>query len=237
MTRHAHNSPAARQVEPRRPHAGDPPSDSTLFEGGPPLGLQRWLGLVSGRELHIGRRAVLVVLVGWLPLVILTIIQSAILHTEGIGALLWGIEAHARYLIAAPLLILAETECAARLSVIVAHFVDTGVVPDRAREPLKVAIASTRRLLNSTTAEIIVVVLAYAIAAAMAWSTPIEQVPDWHRTGGVAPIYSPAGWWHIGVSLPLLLILFLGWIWRLSLMGPFALAHLATPPSPGCIAS
>ena len=31
----------------------------------------------------------------------------------------------------------------------------------------------------------------------------------------LAPTYSPAGWWHVVVSLPLLIILFLGWIWRL----------------------
>lgn len=64
-------------------------------------------------------------MIGWVPLVLLTIVQSATMHTDGIGSLLRGFEAHARYLLAAPLLMLAETQCAARLSVIIRHFVDT----------------------------------------------------------------------------------------------------------------
>jgi hypothetical protein len=33
----------------------------------------------------------------------------------------------------------------------------------------------------------------------------------------VTPIYSLAGWWHTLVSLPLMLALILGWLWRLAL--------------------
>ncbi len=33
--------------------------------------------------------------------------------------------------------------------------------------------------------------------------------------------FSLAGWWHLLVSLPLLLILFFGWIWRLALWARF----------------
>jgi hypothetical protein len=203
-------------VRPGAPRAsGMPPLDSALFEAGAPLGLQRRLGLVSGSDLRVGRRAALVVLIGWVPLVLLTIVQSTIMHTDGIGSLLLGLEAHARYLVAAPLLIFAETQCAVRLSVIIRHFVDTGVVPGHQRERFDAAIASTRRLLGSTSVEIAVVVFAYLITAAIVWSTPIDQVPAWHRSAGIVPTYSPAGWWHVVVSLPLLIILFLGWIWRL----------------------
>jgi hypothetical protein len=192
-----------------------PPPDSALFEDGAPLGLQRRLGLVNGSDLRVGLRAALVVLIGWVPLVLLAIMQSAIMHTDGIVSLLWGLEAHARYLLAAPLLVLAETQCGVRLGVIIRHFVDTGVVPAHERERFDAAIASTRGLLGSTSVEIAVVVFAYLITAAIVWSTPIDQVPAWHRSAGIVPAYSPAGWWHVVVSLPLLTILFLGWICRL----------------------
>ncbi len=194
-----------------------PPPDGALFEGGPPLGLERRLGLNKGSNLYVGRRMLLVVLIGWVPLIVLTIVQSVILHTDRIGSLVWEVGAHACYLLAAPLLILAETECAAQLSAIVRHFIDGSLVPDEERERFDAAISSTRKLLGSTSAAIVVVVLAYGIMAATAWSTPMEQVPVWHRSEGGAPIFSPAGWWHVLVSLPLLLILVLGWLSRLAM--------------------
>jgi hypothetical protein len=193
---------------------GAAPADTALFESGPPLEMQRRIGLIKGRNLHIGRRATLVVLVGWLPLVVLAILQSAVLHIDDVTSLLWEVGAHARYLVAAPLLIIAEVECASRLSAIVQNFVDTGIVPDSERGRFDMAVASTRRLLRSPVAEILVVALAYIVVAATIWSTPMEQVPTWHKSGGIAPVYSLAGWWHMLVSLPLLLVLLLGWMAR-----------------------
>ena len=190
------------------------PMATPLFEGGPLLSLQRWLGLSKDNDLHISRTAGLVVLVGWVPLVLLAVVQSVVLHTDEITSLLWQIGAHARYLVAAPLLVVAESACGARLSVIVANFVTTAIVPKHERNRLDAAVLSTRRLVNSTTGEIVVGLLAYLIVAATIWSTPIEQVPAWHRSDTIVPFYSLAGWWHMLVSLPLLLVLLLSWLTR-----------------------
>jgi hypothetical protein len=190
------------------------PMAAPLFEGGPLFSLQQWLGLAKDNNLHIGRTATLVVLVGWVPLVLLALAQSVVLHTDEITSLLWQVGAHARYLVAAPLLVVAEMECAARLGVIVGNFVKTGIVPAHERNRLDAAVLSTRRLVNSTAGEIAVVVLAYLIVAATIWSTPIEQVPAWHRSDTIVPFYSLAGWWHLLVSLPLLLVLLLSWLTR-----------------------
>jgi len=190
------------------------PMAMPLFEGGPLLSLQQWLGLSENNDLHIGRTAALVVLIGWLPLVLLSLMQSVILRTDEITSLFWQVGAHARYLVAAPLLVAAEIECGARLSVIVANFVKTGIVPKHERNRLDAAVQSTRMLVNSTAGEIVVAVLAYLIVAATIWSTPIEQVPAWHRSDTIVPFYSLAGWWHMLVSLPLLLVLLLSWLAR-----------------------
>ena len=185
-----------------------------LFEGGPLLSLQQWLGLTTGNDLHITRTAGLVVLVGWVPLVLLAVVQSVVLQTDEIASLLWQIGAHARYLVAAPLLVVAEVECGARLSAIVCNFSKSGIVPESEHHRLDAAVTSTRRLVNSTAGEIAVGVLAYLVVAATIWSTPIEQVPAWHRSGTIMPVYSLAGWWHMLVSLPLLLVLLLSWLTR-----------------------
>ena len=187
-------------------------ADTPLFANGALLGLQRRLGLIRGGDLNVHRRAALIVLVGWAPLVLLTAFQGA-----GITSLLLEVGAHARYLISAPLLVLADLDCVVRLTTIVHQFVDAGLVPERERARFDSAITSTRKLLCSKAGEMAVVVLAYIVVAAMAYSTPIQQLPAWHRSGGAGQAYSPAGWWHVLVSMPLLFMLLLGWLSRLIL--------------------
>jgi hypothetical protein len=79
----------------------------TLFEDAPLTGLQRRLGLLGTGRFNVGRRALLVILVGWAPLIVLAIAQSLAARVDVITPMLWEIGAHARYLIAAPLLVLA----------------------------------------------------------------------------------------------------------------------------------
>ena len=76
--------------------------DSALFAHAPPMGVQRWLGLVTPNHLHTGRRALLVVLIGWVPLVLLTLAQVALRGGDEINSLLLETGAHVRYLVAAP---------------------------------------------------------------------------------------------------------------------------------------
>lgn len=192
-------------------------ANEALFENGPPVGVQRRLGFVKGSQLNVGRRAMIVGAVGWAPLLVLAGIQNVTMHTDGITSLLWDAGMHARYLIAAPLLVLAEAQCALRLNAIVRHFADAGLVIDKDRGSYDAAVASTRTLLNWSTAEIIVIAMAYLLMSAAVFSLPFDQIPIWHRTGGSAPAFSPAGWWHVLVSLPLLLTLLLGWAWRFAL--------------------
>jgi hypothetical protein len=192
-------------------------ANQALFENGPPVGLQRRLGFVRGSQLNVGRRAMIVAAVGWAPLLVLAGIQNVTMHTDGITSLLWEVGVHARYLIAAPLLVLAEAQCASRLNAIVRHFADAGLVTNRDRGTYDVAVATTRAQLNSRAAEIIVIALAYLLMSAAVFSLPFHQFPVWHKTGGLAPGFSPAGWWHVLVSLPLLLTLLLGWAWRFAL--------------------
>lgn len=192
-------------------------ADDTLFENGPPLGLQRRLGLVRDGQLNVIQRALLVILVGWVPLVVLTAVQNSMLHTNSAALLFWDMGAHARYLLAAPLLVFAEIGCGRRLNATVRHFVDAGLVLEGERKRFDAVVASTRRLLDSTTAEIVVAALAYIIVLVTIVSLPVDQIPAWHRSSGAVPFYSPAGWWHVLVSLPLMLILVLSWMWRLAL--------------------
>jgi hypothetical protein len=65
-------------------------------------------------------------------------------------------------------------------------------------------------------------VLAYAVVAVVALKVPEAEFPAWHTTAGAGTaVFSAAGWWHALVSVPLLLVLFLGLMWRLILWSRF----------------
>jgi hypothetical protein len=67
-------------------------------------------------------------LIGWGPLAVLVAIQALALSSDRAGLLLLDFAVHARFLIAAPLFILAESVCIPRLGRTVRHFLDAGLV-------------------------------------------------------------------------------------------------------------
>jgi hypothetical protein len=50
---------------------------------------------------------------------------------------------------------------------------------------------------------------------------PTQDIPPWHKAGGDPTGYSWAGWWHTLVSVPVALVLLLGWLWRTLIWGLF----------------
>ena len=199
-----------------------PRGERELFEGGPPLALQTWLGLGRPGKPNFVRRALLVILIGWMPLLVLTIVQWIAQDSGDPRAFLADIAVHTRSLLAAPMLIVAEAVCAPRLNAIAQQFLDAGLVGEPQRPRFDAAVASTRRWLQSPLAGFGVIALAYAVIAGLIASFPVDQLPAWHRIGDAAILsYSAAGWWHAFVSFPLLLLLLLGWIWRLCLWSRF----------------
>lgn len=192
-----------------------------LLYGGPPHWLQRSLGLIKPGDPMIARRAGLVILVGWVPLIALAVAQSFILRNQMAKSFFSDFAVYARSLVAAPLFILAEADCIPRLGRVARHFLDTGLItePDRAR--FDDAVASTRRLLDSGLAELIVVILAYGLVITLMINVPPDEFPSWYWLNGGYQTMSLAGWWHALVSVPLFILLFFGWLWRVFLWARF----------------
>jgi len=163
------------------------------------------------------RLAIGLAAIAWLPLAVLSAVAGDLIHMPGSGSFLQDYAVHARCLIAIPLLVLAELNCIPRLSTIARHFGDSALIRDADRGRFDAALASTRRLRDSTWSEFIVLLIAYLIVAAIALCGS-QLFPAWQgaHSNGLTR-YSPAGWWNLLVSLPLLLVLLLGWIWRLLL--------------------
>jgi hypothetical protein len=192
-----------------------------LFDGGPLARGERVLRLVKPGQPQAVKRALIAVLIGWLPLAVLAAVQLLFSADDSTKSFFSDFAVHARFLVAVPALIFAEAECIPRLGRIVNHFAESSLVAHSDAARFQAAVSSTRRLLDSTIGAVVTVVLVYLVVAAIAIYFS-DALPVWHRRESTSGIrFSLAGWWHVLVSLPLLLIVLFGWIWRLALWRRF----------------
>jgi hypothetical protein len=192
-----------------------------LFDDGPLLRWPRFLGLIKHGRPLAAKRTLLAVLIGWVPLAVLAAVQLLILGDDSARSFFSDYAVHARFLMAVPAMIFAEQECIPRLGRIVNHFAESGLVVEADSARFQAAVSSTRRLLASTIGDLVMLVLVYLCVAAVALYFSADALLPWHRRGSSGLALSPAGWWHALVSLPLLLIIFLSWLWRLALWTRF----------------
>lgn len=179
--------------------------------------MQRHLGARRPLALGTGGSAAWVAGAGWVPLLLLAAAQSRFGAAGGLDAFLADHGLHARALLAAPALALGRTISYPQLSQTCAHFTKAGLISALDRPRFDATLASTRRLEASPVAALGALLLAYSLVAAVVASGP--ALPAWHAGSGAGWLerYSPAGWWHVLVSLPMLLMLIFGWFWRLLL--------------------
>jgi hypothetical protein len=197
-------------------------TEAGLFDGGPPFRLEEWLHLRKPGQHRVVREALVAAAVAWLPLALLAAVGGDFIRASAPGSFLIDLAVHARNLIALPALILAESVCIPKLGSLALHFVVSGLVPGSERARFDAAVVSTRRLRDSTFLEIAVILVAYSLALALTYSVPPHLTPEWQFAPGTGlGTLSPAGWWHMLVSLPLLLVLILGWVWRVVLWARF----------------
>src|SRR5580658_8744002 len=199
-----------------------PVADQTLFRGGPPEKLQRLVALIHDERPHTLRRCVVASALIWLPLAMLTAIRGNFVGGMSWDPFLTDFGAQTRFLVVPPLLILAESIVWPRLGALAAEFLESGLIRPTDYPRYREAVASTGRLMNSTAVEVITLAIAYAFVLSLFLSHAVHELPGWHgfhRETGFA--FSPAGWWAMLVSLPLLVLLELGWIWRLCLWTRF----------------
>jgi hypothetical protein len=192
-----------------------------LFETGPPRRLPRLMGLSEPLLPNTTSRVAATLLIGWAPLALLSGLQALQGHAGALASFVEDVGVHARLAIAAPLLVAAYTTCARRLGAIALNFLSSGVLESASEEPFRAAIARSRARLRSVKAEIAVLILAYAVVGAIYFLGPAVLTQNAWQELGRSGEMSPAGWWHTLVSVPLLLVILLGWVWRLLIWSHF----------------
>lgn len=151
-------------------------------------------------------------LTAWLPVALLSVGAARAFDVSGTALLHEQIAMMTRGLVCIPVFILAEGVTVPRLWLVADNFLAADLVGDRDR--FDAAVRRARRSMNATDAKVVALLLAYLSSGLIAWYASRGVIPPWHRPYGSIPAFSPAGWWHVLVSLPLFLALAFHWIWR-----------------------
>ena len=206
---------AAVPVE-RGPGTPDP-YDFSVVLGGPLFQLVRHAHL-SGDALELlRRRLVVITLLAWAPLLILSTLGGRAWGDAVKVPFLMDIEVHVRFLVALPLLIVAELIVHQRMRPVVRQFLERNLIATASRAQFDAAVASALRLRNSVMVEVMLIAFVYLFGMAYLWPRyGALGVPTWYATPAEGGRHlSVAGWWYVCVSVPVFQFLLLRWYFRL----------------------
>jgi hypothetical protein len=203
----------------------EPPSDSnspasfSLFEGGPVYRLEQKLGLVQDGRKRRGFCVLLVLLIGWVPMLLLAAAQGLAIGPTRLESFLMDFAVNARFLVTVPLFLLGEAICRAKLTIVVQQFLDAGLVKDESRAQFDATVRDTVALSRSGRTDVALLSLAYLHSASALVVVLFElQDSTWRvpMTNGHAVI-SLAGVWFFLVAFPLYSFLMWRWLLRIAL--------------------
>jgi hypothetical protein len=206
------------------------PRDFSLVLGGPLFQLWRRARL-SGDALQLLRlRMIVIALLCWLPLFVLCAVDGQLLDGPAAIPFLHDFEVHSRFLLALPLLIVAELIVHQRMGRVVSQFLERELVPDEEMARFDAAIAAAVRLRNSVWAELALIGAVLVVGHAAARYALLLETDTWYATPSPAgPRYSMAGVWYAYVSLPFFQFIICRWYLRVFIWWRF-LWHVSRIP-------
>ena len=192
-------------------------SDFSLFAGGPLFQLLRRAHLTDDALGLVRRRIVVIALITWLPLLVISAFEGHLNNADVAVPFLKDVGIHVRFLVALPLLIIAELVAHQRTRFLAAQFLDGELIPKAALPKFDAAIASALRLRNSMAAEVILIALVYVVGILVIWRqyAALTTITWYAAPSGAASGLSLAGIWLSYVSLPIFQFILIRWYFRL----------------------
>jgi hypothetical protein len=160
-------------------------------------------------------------LVSWLPLLILSALEGVAWGDKVTVSFLYDAAAYTRFLIAMPLLIIAERIIGPRLAEVSVHFLTSGRISNAECPKYREAVEEAIRLRDSRRAEAVLLVIAY-ISTFTSMTTFALTVSSWRlvstEPGGHITL---AAWWYAFVSIPIFQFLLYRWFFRMFIWSRF----------------
>ncbi len=197
--------------------------DFSLVHGGPLFQLLLRAHVSDETPTLVRRRVIISVIITWLPLLVLAALEGNAWGGNAAVPLLQDVEANSRFLVALPLLIIAELVVHQRMRHLVAQFLERKLIPENAMVRFNAAIASAFRLRNSMLAEVLLIAFVYVVGISIIWRQNVAlDTSTWYATpstGGSK--LSVAGMWYGYVSMPIFQFLLLRWYFRFFIWARF----------------
>ena len=185
-----------------------------MIRGGAFYRIQELARLIRPNQWNAGRRILAAVLVGWVPLVVLTAMRGS---QSAVVGLLKDYRVFARVFIAVPVLIAGQPLIEERFRLIVRHFLDADLLRPEDLPRFRKIVATIRRLKDVWFLELGFVALGCVGGILFVGNDPMYDAPWSIRLAGASVLQSPAGWYFELVTQTIYMIL-LGlalWKWLL----------------------
>ncbi len=160
------------------------------------------------------RRAVVLALFAWLPLLILSAFQGLALGGSVRIPFLFDFPISVRLLLTLPLLILAESVIDVRTRMVVKYFIQSGLVRKNDHSAFESSIQQVLRMRNSLLAEGVIAGLVIFSAAFLRLEFSGTSSTWQFLVSPSGATRTLAGWWHVIVSIPVVMFLMFRWFWR-----------------------
>ena len=184
----------------------------SLVLGGPLFQLLYKVHLSDDAMLHLRQRVIVISLFAWLPLFVLSALHGDLIGRHVAVPFLLDLEVHIRFLVAVPLLIVAELVVHRRLHRVALAFLDRNLIPQAAMSRFHEALNAAYRLRNSVVAELVLIVLVYVVGIQVWRHLTALDAATWYVTSSAAGSkLLPAGiWCEIAVMVIFLLCVVFG---------------------------
>ena len=199
------------------------PPDFSLVLGGPLFQLLRRAHLSDNALMMARQRIIVITLLTWLPLLVLCALEGHVLSGSAAVPFLRDVEVHIRFLVALPLLLIAEMVVHQRMRPLLQQFLGRNLIPEDAMPRFDAAVASAFRLRNSVLAEALLIAFVYGVGILIVWRQYMAlDTATWYASPSAEGAkLSLAGMWYGYVSLPIFQFMLIRWYFRLFIWARF----------------
>lgn len=192
--------------------------DFSLVLGGPLFTICRRAHLAGSNLQRMHREALVLATITWLPLLLLSALQGYAWGGVVSVPFLHDIEANVRFLVALPVLVVAEVIVHTRISPLICRFTDRGIVVNEDLPRFDAALNSALRVRDSFAVEGILLGLIYTFGLWVWRSHFALGGSSWYEISSEKPSHlTLAGYWYVFVSIPILQFILLRWYVRLAI--------------------
>jgi hypothetical protein len=178
---------------------------------------QQAIGLIPKRGgFGLGRRIAIAVAITWLPLMLYALWQRRLLPGTVPEPLLQHFGVHARFLLALPLLLIAESSTDAALRRVLPQFVARGIVDETLRPAFRSILERAGHVRGSRTALLGMIALV-ALATTLGWTKGNDMHELVWESAEAGSLHFGALWFSF-VSRPVFLLVLIAWVWRLGVL-------------------